>query len=76
VYRLNAHRVDQLLEEHHLTHGELALQLGYSRSYWSLLLNGHRGLSPKVRRCLRGHAILATVSEEELWTRVPRREAA
>ena len=76
VYRLNAFRVDQLLEEHHLTHGELAQQLGYSRSYWSLLVNGHRGLSPKVRRCLRKHSILASVPEDELWTRIPRQEAA
>lgn len=75
-YRLNAFRVDQLLEQHHLTHGEIAQQLGYSRSYWSLLINGHRGLSPMVRRCLRKHAVLGSVPEDELWTRTPRREAA
>jgi plasmid maintenance system antidote protein VapI len=76
VYVLNAFRVDQLLEEHHLTHGEVALQLGYSRSYWSLLVNGHRGLSPKVRRCLRKHALLGSIAEDDLWTRSLRRLAA
>lgn len=75
-YRLNALRVDELLEQHHLTHGEVAQQLGYSRSYWSLLINGHRGLSPTVRRCLRRHTILGSIPEDQLWHRAPRAQVA
>lgn len=75
-YRLHAMRVDELLEQHHLTHGDIAQQLGYSRSYWSLLVNGHRRLSPRVRRCLRSHPVFASIPEDELWSRTRRREAA
>ena len=76
VYVLNAFQVDRLLEAHHLTHNEVATQLGFSRSYWSLLVNGHRGLSPRVRRCLRSHPVLGAVPESELWTSIPREKAA
>ena len=72
VYQLNAFRVDALLEQHHRTHGELAEELGISRTYWSLLLNGHRGLTPKLRRRLREHSVLGSIPESELWTRTPR----
>lgn len=71
-YRLNPLCIDDVLEHHHLTHADLAEQLGYSRSYWSMLVNGHRSLSPRVRRCLRRHPIFGTVPEDELWTRTPR----
>ena len=71
-YRLNPLRIDDLLEEHHLTHADVAEQLGYSRSYWSMLVNRHRNLSPRMRRCLRRHPLFATIPEEELWTRTPR----
>ena len=71
AYHLNPLRIDALLEQYHLTHADVAEQLGYSRSYWSMLVNGHRGLSPRVRRCLRQHPIFRTVPEDKLWTRTP-----
>lgn len=72
-YFLNAHVVDELLERHHLTHADVAHQLGYSRSYWSELVNNHRSLSPRLRRCLRQHPIFGAVDEAVLWTRQPRK---
>ncbi|MCK6517898.1 helix-turn-helix domain-containing protein [Myxococcota bacterium] len=71
-HHLRPLRVDELLEAHHLTHADAAVQLGYSRSYWSMLVNRHRRLSPSVRRCLRRHPVFATVPEDELWTRALR----
>ena len=72
-YHLKPHNIDEVLEKHHLTHAEVAAQLGCSRSYWSMLLNGHRSLSPRMRRSLRGHPLFVGIPEEELWTPTPRR---
>jgi plasmid maintenance system antidote protein VapI len=71
-YFLNAHAVDELLERYHLTHADVAHQLGYSRSYWSELVNNHRRLSPRIRRCLRQHPVFGTLDEAALWTRQMR----
>ena len=71
-YRLNAACIDELLERHHLAHAEIADTLGYSRAYWSMLVNGHRRLSPWMRQCLRKHPLLGQVPEDVLWTRTPR----
>ena len=71
-YFLIATTIDRVLEDNDLHHSEFAFQLGFSRSYWSQLLNGHRRLSPRVRRALRGHPILRDVPVEALWTRHPR----
>jgi transcriptional regulator with XRE-family HTH domain len=71
-YFLNAHTIDRVLEENDLHHADLAFQLGFSRSYWSQLVNGHRRLSPRVRRALRGHPILRHQPVEALWSKQPR----
>ena len=71
-YFLIAETIDRILEDHDLHHADLAFQLGYSRSYWSQLVNGHRRLSPRIRRALRGHPLLRNLPTEVLWTRTPR----
>ena len=75
TYHLNAPRIDEVLETHHLTHADVAAAVGCSRSYWSMLLNGHRRLSPRMRRSLRGHPLFESIPEDELWTRTPREPA-
>jgi plasmid maintenance system antidote protein VapI len=72
TYVLNAVVVDELLARHHLSHGEVARQLEICASYWSLLVNGHRRLTARMRHSLRAHKVLGSVDERALWTQSPR----
>lgn len=67
---LNAAIVASRLEERHLNHGELADELGLSRSYWSQLIHRKRSLTPQVRRWLLAAPTLTGLSEAQLWERV------
>jgi hypothetical protein len=58
------------LDERHLRQSEFADGLGLSRSTWSELVNGHRPLSPRVRRALLASPVLAGMAEHELWRRI------
>lgn len=67
-YLLRGDFVAERLEAAHVFHLDFADQIGISRSYFSLVLNGHRDLSPRVRRALLDHPLFAGVPEAELWT--------
>jgi transcriptional regulator with XRE-family HTH domain len=56
-----------VLDQRHLNHQQLASQLGVSPSYWSLLFNNHRSLTPRLRRRLLRCPALRELSEDELW---------
>lgn len=62
--------VIRILDRHHLTHSRVAAHLELSRSYWSQLVNGHRALSPEVRRRLMASRYFRGVSEDVLWGEV------
>ena len=68
---LNAAVVCARLEERHLNQGDLADELGLSRSYWSQLMHRKRPLTPQVRRWLLAAPTLAGLAEVQLWERVP-----
>ena len=68
---LNADTVSSRLEERNLNHGDLADELGLSRSYWSQLLHRKRALSPQVRRWLLASPTLAGLAATDLWERLP-----
>ena len=75
---LRSDRVRALIDRQHLTHAQVAERLGFTRSYWSQLLNGHRPLAPTTRRRLIDSGLFADCGEGELWERldVPMREAS
>ena len=68
---LNAPVVAARLEERHMNYGDLADELGLSRSYWSQLLHRKRPLTPQVRRWLLASPTLAGLHEAQLWERLP-----
>lgn len=68
---LNAAPVTARLEERNLNLGNLADELGLSRSYWSQLLHRKRPLTPQVRRWLLASRTLAGLTGEVLWEREP-----
>lgn len=72
LYWLNVASVRELVDAQHLTQRDFAAALGVSRAYWSLLVNGRRSLTPRLRR-----ALLAALpgDESRLW-RVERPPAA
>jgi hypothetical protein len=72
IYYLNVDTIERILEFNHINHAIFADGLGYSRGYWSMIVNKHRPLSPTVRKCLTRHALLKGTPETDLWTRVPR----
>lgn len=68
---LNATVVAARLEERYMNHGDLADELGLSRSYWSQLLHRKRSLTPQLRRWLLASPTLAGLQEGQLWERLP-----
>lgn len=68
---LNGDVVAARLEERNMNHGDLADELGLSRSYWSQLLHRKRPLTPQVRRWLLASPSLVGLPGELLWERVP-----
>jgi hypothetical protein len=68
---LNGPVVAARLEERNMNHGNLADEIGLSRSYWSQLLHRKRPLTPQVRRWLLASPTLAGLSGEQLWERLP-----
>lgn len=64
LYWLNVASVRELVDAQHLTQRDFAAALGVSRAYWSLLVNGRRSLTPRLRR-----ALLAALPGDEtrLW---------
>lgn len=68
---LNAAVVAARLEERNMNHGNLADEIGLSRSYWSQLLHRKRPLTPQVRRWLLASPSLAGLTGDQLWERVP-----
>ena len=71
AWLLRGNRVRALLGRRNLTITEAAEMLGVSRSYFSQLLAGRRGLSPKVRRRLLANAPFSELSADELWRAPP-----
>ena len=68
---LNAVVVSARLEERHMNQGDLADELGLSRSYWSQLMHRKRPLTPRLRKGLLSAPTLAGLGEAQLWERVP-----
>lgn len=66
-YWLNTATMLHVLDEHHLTHAELADAVGVSRAYWSMLLHRHRPLSPQVRRKMLACTLLKSIEPTDLW---------
>ena len=66
-YFLRRDRVGALIDQHHLSHEGLAAELGVSRQHWSILYNGRRPVSPKLRRALLASPHLVGVAEVELF---------
>ena len=75
---LRSDRIRAIVDANHLTHAQVAQQLGFTRSYWSQLVNGRRPLAPTTRRRLLDSGVFANCVEEDLWERleVPMREAS
>ena len=71
VWLLRGNRVRALLGRRNMTITEGAQKLGVSRPYFSQLLAGRRGLSPKVRRRLLANAPFCELSADELWRAPP-----
>ena len=71
AYIMRGNRVRALLGRRNLTITEGAQRLGVSRSYFSQLLAGRRGLSPKVRRRLLANAPFSELSADDLWREPP-----
>lgn len=71
AWLLRGNRVRALLGRRNLTITEGAEKLGVSRSYFSQLLAGRRGLSPKVRRRLLVNAPFCELSPDDLWREPP-----
>lgn len=71
AWLLRGNRVRALLGRRNLTITEGAQKLGVSRSYFSQLLAGRRGLSPKVRRRLLANAPFCELSPDDLWREPP-----
>lgn len=69
---LRAEFVRNHLDRLHYSHGAFAASLGISRSYWSQLLNGHRALTPKIRRAIVESEAFWGVDEAKIWARVPK----
>lgn len=63
--------VRRVLTRFHLTHQQLADALGLSRSYWSLIYNRHRHLTPALRQTLLASSYFDGLSEGELWEVLP-----
>lgn len=71
TWLLRGNRVRALLGRRNMTITEGAQKLGVSRSYFSQLLAGRRGLSPKVRRRLLANAPFSELSADDLWRAPP-----
>ena len=71
AFLLRGNRVRALLGRRNLTITEGAEMLGVSRSYFSQLLAGRRGLSPKVRRRLLANPPFCELSADDLWREPP-----
>jgi transcriptional regulator with XRE-family HTH domain len=72
-YFLRRAFVADRLDAAHLRHHVVARQLGVSPAYFSQLLNGHRTVSPDVRRAVLDHPAFAGVDEALLWDIKPPR---
>ncbi len=66
-FYLRTATVQNILDDHHLTHMRFADHLGLSRSYWSQLFNRRRHLTPSVRQDLLASHYLRHLPEAELW---------
>lgn len=72
-YVLRGAFVTERLDEAHRTHAAFAAEFDLSRSYWSQVVNGHRDLSPDVRRAILDHPLFAGVPESDVWDVHPPR---
>ena len=70
-YKLRKPRLEIVLAQNHLCHEGFASELSLSRQYWSRIWNGHRDLSPRIRRALLQNERLKGVPEVELWDVFP-----
>ncbi len=75
---LRPERIRAIIDQQHLTQAQVAERMGFTRSYWSQLLNGRRPLAPTTRRRLLDSGVFANCVEDDLWERleVPMREAS
>lgn len=64
---LRQREIKNLLEHNHLTMGDVAKRLRISRSYFSLLVHGHRQPSPRLRRRILSCAPFKGHPESALW---------
>lgn len=69
-YFFRPERIRAIIDDHHLTHADVARRLGLSRAYWSQLINIKRALTPSTRRLILDCNIFAGVAESELWDRL------
>jgi hypothetical protein len=67
TFYLRADVVQDVLDRYHLSHLRFADHVGRSRSSWSQVFNGHRPLSPGVRRDLLASRYLRGIDEASLW---------
>ncbi len=73
-YRLRKERIALVLDRNHLCHEGFAQELGISRQYWSMLFNGRRSVTPRLRARLLANPRMAGIPESELWDVRPAAE--
>ena len=66
-FRIRKEHIALVLDRHHLCHEGFAQELGISRQYWSMLFNGRRHVTPRIRARLLANPRLAEIPESELW---------
>jgi len=66
-YYLRKARIVAAIDQSHLSQAGFAEEIGLSRAHWSQVLNRHRAATPRVRRALVRHPVLAGIPEDELW---------
>jgi transcriptional regulator with XRE-family HTH domain len=75
-FRLRKECIALVLDQHHICHEGFASELGISRQYWSMLFNGKRSLTPRIRARLLANPRLEGLPEAEIWDVRPASDTA
>lgn len=70
-YFLRSDVVREAVDGQHLTHAHVAQRLGFSRAYWSQLVNRRRPLTATSRTLILSSGLFTGIAEDQLWERVP-----
>lgn len=63
--------IQRILDTKHLTNTRFAERAGFSRSYWSQILNRHRPISREIRRRVLDSGVFDGHDEADLWDVIP-----